>query len=88
MNGALPSSHSPLPPADPSLLPLILLTPLLLSLPRCLVGSGGFLVNRYGYSPMALEWDLWLDPTLPAEISNANVDHGSSSLLAYQVRGT
>ena len=61
---------------------------LLLSLPRCLVGPGGFLVNRYGYSPMALEWDLWLDPTLPAEISNANVDHGSSSLLAYQVRGT
>ena len=54
-------------------------------LTRCLIAPGGNLVNRYGYSPIALEWDLWLDPTAPAELAGANVDHGSPSLLVHQV---
>ena len=49
-----------------------------------MVGPGGKLVNRYGYSPMALEWDLWLDPVTSGELIEANVDHGSSSLLVQQ----
>ena len=46
----------------------------------------GLLVNRYGYSPLALEWDLWLDPSDPAGLSGANVDHGSPLHLVQQVR--
>ena len=49
-----------------------------------MVGPGGKLVNRYGYAPMALEWDLWLDPVTSGELIEANVDHGSSSLLVQQ----
>ncbi len=42
-------------------------------------------MNRYGYSPLSLEWDLWLDPAAPAELAGANVDHGSPLHLVQQV---
>ena len=48
--------------------------------------SGGLLVNRYGYSPIALEWDIWLDPSNPGDLPGANVDHGSAMHLVQQVR--
>ena len=52
---------------------------------RLLSAPNGLLVNRYGYSPIALEWDLWLDPASPAELAGANVDHGSPLHLVQQV---
>ena len=54
---------------------------------RLLSAPNGLLVNRYGYSPIALEWDLWLDPASPAELAGANVDHGSPLHLIQQVSG-
>lgn len=53
---------------------------------RHLRSPEGLLVNRYGYSPLSLEWDLWLDPGAPAELAGANVDHGSPGHLVQQVR--
>ena len=52
---------------------------------RFLLSSEGLPVNRYGYSPMALEWDLWLDPSNPSGLAGANVDHGSPLHLVQQV---
>ncbi|GIL47068.1 hypothetical protein Vafri_3893 [Volvox africanus] len=40
--------------------------------------------NRYGYSPLGLEWDLWLSPDNPADLSQAVVDHGSAGDLVQQ----
>lgn len=44
-------------------------------------------VNRYGYSPVALEWDLWVNSEEPWNLDKANVDHGSAGQLVQQVRG-
>ena len=41
-------------------------------------------VNRYGYSPIALEWDLWVSPTKPWSLKRATVDHGSPAALVQQ----
>ncbi|GIL70642.1 hypothetical protein Vretimale_3750 [Volvox reticuliferus] len=40
--------------------------------------------NRYGYAPLGLEWDLWLSPDDPADLSHAVVDHGSAGDLVQQ----
>ena len=40
--------------------------------------------DRYGYRPVALEWDLWLDPTAPWDLGRATVDHGSPLALVKQ----
>eukprot|EP00798_Chlamydomonas_sp_ICE-L_P026400 gene26400-17497_t len=56
--------------------------PLLIRTPGC---TG---VNRYGYRPVSLEWDLWLHPKEPWDISQANVDHGSAFQLVQQALTT
>lgn len=44
----------------------------------------GARVNRYGYSPVPLEWDLWVSPSKPWSIAHATVDHGSPAALVQQ----
>ena len=44
----------------------------------------GTRVNRYGYSPVPLEWDLWVSPSKPWSIAHATVDHGSPAALVQQ----
>ena len=44
----------------------------------------GSRVNRYGYSPVPLEWDLWVSPSKPWSIAHATVDHGSPAALVQQ----
>lgn len=41
-------------------------------------------VNRYGYSPVPLEWDLWVSPSKPWSLAHATVDHGSPAALVQQ----
>ncbi|GAX72857.1 hypothetical protein CEUSTIGMA_g312.t1 [Chlamydomonas eustigma] len=55
---------------------------------RYLFNPDGLPVNRYGYSPLSLEWDLWLDPSNPSDLRSANVDHGSPSHLIQQALST
>ncbi|GAX72858.1 hypothetical protein CEUSTIGMA_g313.t1 [Chlamydomonas eustigma] len=57
---------------------------LLLQNQRYLLNPDGLPINRYGYSPLSLEWDLWLDPSNPSDLRSANVDHGSPSHLIQQ----
>eukprot|EP00887_Chlorella_sp_A99_P004784 scaffold4.g4784.t1 len=40
--------------------------------------------NRYGYLPIAHEWDIWLSPTDPADLAAATVSHGSATALVVQ----
>eukprot|EP00873_Tetraselmis_striata_P004735 jgi/Tetstr1/424999/TSEL_015467.t2 len=53
----------------------------------CLSGGGGptaMVPNRFGYAPLALEWDLWVDPATPQVLSRATIDHGSAIDLVKQ----
>lgn len=85
------TSHTPAPTLRP-LLPLPDPPPPRPQIPAALIeaetgfrGSDGLLLNRYGYAPLSLEWDLWLDPSAPSELQGANVDHGSALHLVQQV---
>lgn len=40
--------------------------------------------NRYGYKPIALEWDIWMSPKHPERVAEATVDHGSPMALVTQ----
>lgn len=41
-------------------------------------------VNQYGFSPIAVEWDIWLCPRRPGELSTAAIVHGSAIALLVQ----
>ncbi|KAG2491295.1 hypothetical protein HYH03_010301 [Edaphochlamys debaryana] len=49
-------------------------------------GPGGAwpVLSKYGYSPVGLEWDLWLSPDDPADLTLAVVDHGTPGDLVQQ----
>ena len=40
--------------------------------------------NRYGYTPPALEWDVWIDPAAPHDLGGASLDHGTPGALVAQ----
>ena len=40
--------------------------------------------NRYGYLPMANEWDVWVSPSNPASLTHATISHGSPLALIKQ----
>jgi len=46
--------------------------------------QAGSRINRYGYAPLPLEWDLWVSPTKPWSLKKATVDHGSQAALVQQ----
>lgn len=54
--------------------------------PQARFDPGCFLktVNRYGYSPLAVEWDLWLDPDAPGDLTKAAIVHRSAATLLVQ----
>ncbi|KAG2445648.1 hypothetical protein HXX76_000258 [Chlamydomonas incerta] len=49
-----------------------------------LAGGRGPGLNRYGYMPMRLEWDLWLNPDDASDLAGAVVDHGTPGALVQQ----
>ena len=40
--------------------------------------------NPHGYLPLAMEWDVWLDPYTPSSIAAASIAHGSAFSLVKQ----
>ncbi|KAL4424856.1 hypothetical protein ABPG77_011106 [Micractinium sp. CCAP 211/92] len=40
--------------------------------------------NKYGYLPIAQEWDIWVHPSSPADLAAAGVSHGSAAALVTQ----
>ncbi|KAG7667612.1 hypothetical protein Ndes2437B_g07624 [Nannochloris sp. 'desiccata'] len=40
--------------------------------------------NTYGYKPLAMEWDIWVNPTKPAALEEATINHGTKSALVTQ----
>jgi len=40
--------------------------------------------NAYGYKPLAMEWDIWVNPTNPAALQEATINHGTKTALVTQ----
>jgi hypothetical protein len=40
--------------------------------------------NSYGYKPLAMEWDIWVNPTKPAALEEATINHGTKAALVTQ----
>jgi hypothetical protein len=40
--------------------------------------------NGYGYKPLAMEWDIWVNPTKPAALEEATINHGTKAALVTQ----
>jgi len=40
--------------------------------------------NTYGYKPLAMEWDIWVNPRRPAALEEATINHGTKAALVTQ----
>jgi hypothetical protein len=40
--------------------------------------------NIYGYRPLAMEWDIWVNPSKPAALEEATINHGTKAALVTQ----
>ena len=40
--------------------------------------------NAYGYRPLAMEWDIWVNPHRPESLQDATINHGSAAALVQQ----